>query len=216
MHKETQLLGEKILCSIHSFPLPSDAQNDNISSTKYGTEILILKISIVLLKEMMVGLSNKIDMRRTGVANQQQTSANTHEKSLDDAIAKMKAALQAKENHRVRQQHKTIFQSDLSISHHPHAKLVQRASIALLVGGILTIIALPQTFFTHMVAFAAMFSLIFIGVPNLLLQSTGVVAWNKVMGWSLILLFFGAMTTIAMGPTGSLWSWAPWLQQFSR
>jgi hypothetical protein len=164
----------------------------------------------------MLGSSKKNNRWRKRVANRQQASGNTSPKSLDDAIAQVKAALQSKETHRGRQQHRTIFQSDLRISHHPHAKLVQRISIALLLGGMLAIILLPQSFLTHMVAFAAMFSLIFIGVPNLLLQSTGVVAWNKVLGWGLVLLFFGAMTTIAMGPTGSLWSWAPWLQQFSQ
>jgi hypothetical protein len=29
------------------------------------------------------------------------------------------------------------------------------------------------------------------------------------------LLFVGAMTTVATGTDGNLWSWAPWMQQFS-
>ncbi len=140
-------------------------------------------------------------------------------KSLDDAIARVKAATAERDRARASGElpfraARLIFDRDVKIPHHPHARLVQRGAIIATVAGLLGLIILPDIFLTHMLAFAALFALVLIGVPNLVLQPSGAIAPAKFALWCGILLLCGALTTVATGTDGSLWDWAPWLQQF--
>jgi hypothetical protein len=146
----------------------------------------------------------------------QPTNNNQQSRSMDDAIRRVRAATAAAEQHKAATRQNAIFHKDETISRDPRAKLVQRVAIASFVMGIAIIVFLPENFLTHMIAFSAMFALIFIGVPHLILRKDGAISPTRVVGWSFALFFLGAMTTVAAGPSGNLWDWAPWLSQFNH
>ncbi len=142
------------------------------------------------------------------------------QRSMADAIARAKAAAARQERARAagveytRRDQKVLFGA-AKIPDHPHARLAQKICIGLTLAGALMIILLPGLYIIHVVAFTAMFALLFIGAPNFLLQANGAASPTKIACWTALLLFFGAMTATAVGDTGNLWSWAPWLSQFS-
>jgi hypothetical protein len=141
--------------------------------------------------------------------------------SLDDAIARVKAAVSASERARATGElpyraGRRIFDLDLKVPRHPHARLVQRGAIAAAVAGALGLIFLPDSAFLHMLFFAGFFAIILIGVPNLVLKRDGSVAPVKLASWCALLLLAGALTTIATGENSDgLWDWAPFLHQFT-
>ena len=141
-------------------------------------------------------------------------------RSMADAIARAKVAANRLDRARAAGVAYTpttrrVLFTDVKVPKHPHAKLVQRVTIGMLIAGTLGIILLPDVFLVHWLGFTCMFALLFIGVPNFLLQADGSFSPTKTAGWAAVLLLFGAMTATAAGDTGNLWSWAPWLQQFS-
>jgi hypothetical protein len=147
-------------------------------------------------------------------------SKSAEPKSMADAIARVKAAAARQDRARAAGVEYTasmrrLLFTDVRPPSHPHAKLVQRVTLGMFLGGMAAIILLPDVFLVHWAAFTCMFALLFIGVPNLLLQQDGSLSPTKITGWAAVLLLFGAMTATAAGDTGNLWSWAPWLQQFS-
>jgi hypothetical protein len=141
-------------------------------------------------------------------------------RSMADAIARAKHAAAQMDRAKdagvlyTKQTQRVLF-NEARIPKHPHARLVQRISYGLLIGGALMIIFLPDVFIVHWIAFTAMFALLLAVMPNFVLQKDGAFSPTKGIGWLAFLLFFGAMTATAAGDTGNLWSWAPWLQQFS-
>jgi hypothetical protein len=142
------------------------------------------------------------------------------QRSMADAIARAKAAAARLDRARAagvaytRAEQRVMF-GEAKIPDHPHAKLVQCVTIGMLIAGTLMIVLLPDVFVLHTLAFALMFALLFIGVPHLLLQSNGALSPTKVTFWAGALLLIGAMTAMATGDMGNLWSWAPWFSQFA-
>jgi hypothetical protein len=151
---------------------------------------------------------------------QSRTKGAPRQRSMADAIARAKAAAARQDRARAagveytRGTQKVLFGA-AKIPDHPHARLLQKVTIGLLITGMLMIIFLPDIYIVHVIAFTCMFALLFIGTPNFLLQSSGAASPTKIAGWTALLLLFGAMTATAMGDTGNLWSWAPWLSQFA-
>lgn len=148
-------------------------------------------------------------------------SQQTKSPSMADAIARAKKAAAAVDRARAagvqpNATSRRVFQTDLRVPNTRDAKWVQRGAIISLVGGILAIAILPDAFIIHWLAFSAMFALIFIGVPNVLLHENGTLAPAKLVGWVALLLFAGSMTAVAAGDTGNLWSWSPWMSQFYK
>lgn len=139
----------------------------------------------------------------------------TRQPSMADAIARAKAAARAADGARTLAANGRVFHTDLRIPNHPDAHMVRRGAVISLVAGALAIILLPDTFMVHLIGFAAMFALLFICAPTFVLHADGSLARGKLLAWSAVLLFIGAMTAVAAGPTGNLWSWSPWMSQFS-
>ncbi len=135
-------------------------------------------------------------------------------RSMDDAIRRARAAAASVDQRRAFRRQQRIFHLDVRVPNHPHAHMVRRWSIAALVAGALILVILPDVSILHALAFAGMFALILIVVPNFVLHRDGSLSPTKMTGWAAILLLCGAMTAVAMGPTGNLWSWAPWMSQF--
>lgn len=144
------------------------------------------------------------------------TQQRPSSRSMDDAIARVKEAATAREQRLAGGRQRQIFHTDLRIPDHPHARAVRRAGSICLAVGAAIIIVLPGTLFLHTLAFALMFGLIFLVAPNITLRASGAISVTKLIGWCGVLLFLGAMTSVAAGTTGNLWSWAPWLQQFTN
>jgi hypothetical protein len=143
--------------------------------------------------------------------------AQQPERSLEDAIARAQAAARAYDHARaMREQHERqrIFFNDVHIPSHLDAKRVQIWSLVALLAGILMLVILPDNFVLRSLGFAGMFALLFIGVPNLVLKTSGALSRTKLIAWVCVLLFTGMMTTTALGE--SLWSWAPWFSQFTN
>jgi hypothetical protein len=112
-------------------------------------------------------------------------------------------------------QMRRVLFNDVRTPKTPAAKMVQRVTVILAVIGALIIVFLPDVMPLHIIAFTAMFGIVFVGVPTLVLQSDGTLSRSKLALWCGIIVLFGAMTAIASGDNGTLWSWTPWAQQFS-
>lgn len=152
--------------------------------------------------------------------NTKKGTTHPQPRSMADAIARTKVAAARLDRARAAgvayspTMRRLLF-TDARTPKHPHARMVQRVTLVLLIFGILAIIFLPDVFLVHWVGFTCMFALFFLAVPNFLLRDDGSFSPSKTVGWGAVLLLFGAMTATAAGDTGNLWSWAPWLQQFS-
>ncbi len=144
----------------------------------------------------------------------QRPSSSTTNRNMDDAIARVKAAAQARDRARLHTTNQRLFHSDLVIPNHPHAVWVRRGGLIALATGSLLIILLPDILLIHSIAFALMFALIFAVAPTILLRSDGALSGTKLVAWSAALLFIGAMTSVAAGTTGNILSWSPWMSQF--
>lgn len=153
-----------------------------------------------------------------------QTRTTNHpppqQRSMADAIARAKAAAARQDRARAAgveytpRMQRLLF-DQAKIPNHPHAKLVRRVTLYMLIAGALMIILLPAVFIVHLFAFALMYGCLILCMPNLVLQPGGAISPGKIAGWTAVLLLFGAMTATAMGDTGNLWDWAPWLSQFA-
>lgn len=146
--------------------------------------------------------------------------ATPEPRSMADAIARAKAAAARMDRAKgagllYTKKTQSVLFGEARVPNHPHARLVRRISYGLLIGGTLAIVALPDTYIVHWLGFTAMFALLLAVMPNFVLQKDGSFSLTKGAGWLAFLLFFGAMTATAAGDPGNLWSWAPWLQQFS-
>ena len=142
------------------------------------------------------------------------TSSGPAPRSMNDAINRARAAVSASDQHRTRAGYRRVFHHDAGMPKHADVQRIQRGAIIGMVVGMATLVLLPDAGFLHTVAFGAMFALILLGAPNLVLHNDGTIAPSKLVGWGVLFLFCGAMTSVAMGPTGNLWSWSPWMGQF--
>ncbi len=141
-------------------------------------------------------------------------------RSMADAIARAKSAAARMDRAKgagvlYTKKTQSVLFGEARVANHPHARLVRRVAYGLLVGGALAIVLLPDSYVVHWFGFTAMFALLLAVMPNFVLHTDGSFSPTKGAGWLAFLLFFGAMTATATGDTGNLWSWAPWLQQFS-
>lgn len=133
---------------------------------------------------------------------------------MDDALRRAKAAAAAVDQQRDHIAKHRVFHSAVRTPDHPHVKIVRRGAIAVVVIGALMVAFLPDGMGFHMLGFAGMFAFFFIVVPNFLLHNDGSISISRLVGCGALLLLLGAMTATAVGPTGNLWSWSPWANQF--
>lgn len=134
--------------------------------------------------------------------------------SMDEAIRRAKTAAKTADHRAHVIRRNKIYHTDLTIPNHPHARKTRKAAIIAVATGSLMIIFLPDWYFLHSIAFAAMLSLLFIPAPTLVLNKDGSFSFTRMLGWIAVLLLFGTMMTYAAGPAGNLWSWSPWMSQF--
>ena len=134
--------------------------------------------------------------------------------SMDDALRRAKAAAAAMDQQRAHINKHRVFHDSVRTPDHPHVKLVRRGAIAAVIIGALMVAFLPDGLGLHMLGFAGMLTFFFIVVPNFLLREDGTLSLSRLVGCGALILLLGAMTATAVGPTGNLWSWSPWANQF--